>query len=97
MLVSRACPGSLSSPGNRCAGAAFLLRSSRIGSGRRAALGDKLRRDDPAMGGAGGVCFTRWEASAMDRFVSGFVGLCLLIGLVALAGVLNVMFLIAYL
>lgn len=48
------------------------------------------------MGGAGGVYIARWEASEMDRFLYGFIGICLLIGLAALAALINVLALITY-
>jgi hypothetical protein len=43
------------------------------------------------MGGAGGVYFARWEANAMDRILYSVLGLCLLIGLAALAALINVL------
>lgn len=77
-------------------GLLFFSESCRYGPPLTSALRAKLRREDPAMGGAGGVYIARWEASEMDRVLYGIVGLCVLVGLVALAALINVLALIAY-
>ena len=48
------------------------------------------------MGGTGGVYIARWEASELDLFLYGFIGICLLIGLAAMAGLINSLALIVF-